>query len=261
VAALIVACGQVPEEIGVGGRAVCEVWWAGPGLARPEHVALLDQPEVGRHDRLRRPEDRDRFVVGVALARLVLGRRLGVPAGDVRLDRSCRWCGEPHGKPRVIGGAGLELSVSHSGDRVAVAVSSDHAIGVDVELIDAGVDLAGLIDQVLAPSEADALAAGPSEHRRAGLFRYWSRKEAVVKATGDGLRVPLVDLAVSAPSEPPELRRWRDRPDMSARVRLVDLAPGRGYVASLASLDATALEVIERDGSELLNTDQGPEYR
>ena len=238
--------------IGMDRRAECDVWWASPSLARPEHLALLDQPEIGRHDRLRRPEDRDRFVVGAALARLVLARRLGVAPASVPLDRTCRSCGEPHGKPRVMTDNGLELSVSHSGDRVAVAVTSDHPIGVDVERIDADVNLAGLIDQVLARSEAHDLAADGSEHQRAGFFRYWSRKEAVVKATGEGLRVPLRDLTVSAPTEPPELGGWRDRPDLPARLRLVDLSPGPGYAASVAALDATTLNVVERDASELL---------
>lgn len=236
----------------LGRGAACEVWWASPALARPEHLALLDQHEVGRHDRLRRREDRDRFVVGVALARIVLGRRLGVAAAAVRLDRTCPGCGEPHGKPRVLAGGGLELSVSHSGERVAVAVAGEHPIGVDVERVDSALDLAGLVEQVLTRAEAGRLGTGPPEEGRYGFFLAWTRKEAIVKATGEGLRVPLTDLTVSSPAEPPELRRWRGRQDLPTRVHLVDLHPGPGYVASLASLDATALDVVERDASDLL---------
>lgn len=227
------------------------MWWASPAGARPAHLALLDLPERARHDRLRRQPDRDRFVVGVALARLVLGGHLGVGPTDVRLDRTCPSCGGPHGKPKVSATRGLELSVSHAGEWVAVAVARSHAIGVDVERIDQLVDLAGLIEQVLTPAERRELAAAPPELQRAGFFRYWSRKEAIVKATGDGLREPLAHVCVSAPHEPPRLRHWDGRLDLSVRVHLADLMPRAGHTASLASLDA-ALEIAERDGSELL---------
>ena len=72
----------------------------------------------------------------------------------------------------MLAPGGLELSVSHSGERVAVAVARSYEIGVDVERIDPDVDLAGLIEQALTTSEASDLAAEPAGDERAGFFRY-----------------------------------------------------------------------------------------
>jgi 4'-phosphopantetheinyl transferase len=229
----------------------CQVWWADPAEARPEHLTLLDRHEAGRRARLRQRDDRDRLVVGVALARLVLGRHLGCAPPAVRLDRTCPDCAEPHGKPRVLAAGGLELTVSHSGARVAVAVARRHPIGLDVEQLDPRVDVDGLAEQVLSHEEAHQAARVPEP--RDWLLRYWTRKESVLKATGDGLRVPLPHLTVTAPREPPALRHWRGRPHMPERVRLVDLQ-WAGYASSLAVLDAPRLDVAGFDGSDLLHS-------
>src|SRR5438067_3838099 len=79
----------------------CEVWWAGPELARPAHLALLNAGELDRRERLRRPVDRARFTVGAALLRLVVSRYTGDDPTAVTVDRTCADCGEMHGKPRV----------------------------------------------------------------------------------------------------------------------------------------------------------------
>jgi 4'-phosphopantetheinyl transferase len=234
-----------------------QVWWASASLARPAHLALLDHHEVARHARLRRQEDRSRLVVGAALARLVVGEHLGRAPDFVRLDRTCGGCGEPHGKPKVLEADGLEISVSHSGERVAVAVSRAYAVGVDVEQTNADLDVTALAEQVLTTQEWEDLTVSPTAVRVTGFFRYWSRKEAIVKATGDGLREPLRNLTVSKPVEEPALERWHGRPDVPARVRLVDLRPGPGYVASLAELRGTAprgagQDVVELDALDLL---------
>jgi 4'-phosphopantetheinyl transferase len=223
------------------------VWWASREAARPELVALLDPIERARRERYLRDADRDRFTVGVAVTRLAVAERLGIAPERVALDRACRDCGEPHGRPVAEGGP--ELSVSHSGGRVAVAVSPYGPVGVDVEEDSGriGDDIARML------LSADEVGDGPSPGR-AGLLAYWTRKEALLKATGDGLRVPLADLSVSAPDEPPRLRSWNGRPDLAARIVMRTLDPGPGYAACVALLDhPEGVRVQEHQAAELLD--------
>jgi hypothetical protein len=98
------------------------------------------------------------------------------------VDRSCPSCGRHHGRPRLPG-TGPDVSISHSGATVAVAVSTAGAVGVDVQQVadDSVHDLSPL---VLAESEARHVVVARD------FFIYWTRKEALVKATGDGVAVP-----------------------------------------------------------------------
>jgi 4'-phosphopantetheinyl transferase len=216
----------------------CRVWWADLNDVRAARVELLDGVESARRDRYLRAEDRDRFTLGVVLSRVALGAALGLPPQRVPLDRTCPKCGRPHGAPRVEGGP--YLSVSHSGDRVAVAMSHGGPVGVDVEASgrEPGENLAA---HVLSPAEA----ARHGTLDAAGFLTYWTRKEAVLKATGDGLAVPMPDLTVSAPDEPPRLLAWPDRPALPPRITLHTLSPGPAHTACLALLDQPEILVRE----------------
>ena len=113
-----------------------DVWWARRQDASDRHAGLLDATERRRWAAYRREEDRARFLAGCALAKTALARYTGQRPADVRFDRTCGQCGEPHGKPVIEGGGveggAVEHSVAHSGDLVAVAVART-PVGVDVE--------------------------------------------------------------------------------------------------------------------------------
>jgi 4'-phosphopantetheinyl transferase len=226
----------------------CDVWWATLSDVRAQHVALLDPVEHRRRDRYLRPEDRDRFTLGVAMTRLVLGPLLDLPPEQVPLTRTCRSCGEPHGPPVAGGGGGPYLSVSHSADRVAVALSAGGPVGVDVEECSRQLDEA-IERHVLAPAEA---AATPAAANGTDIFAYWTRKEAIVKSTGDGLRVPMTDITVSPPTEPPRLLAWSGRSDLVGRITMFPLDPGPGYAACLALIDQPGAEVREHTAADIL---------
>ncbi len=239
------------------------VWWARPADAGtfPGLAALLDQTERERWNGYRRLEDRNRFLVGCSLAKSVAAGDLGLTAPGITLDRTCADCGKPHGKPRV-NGSDLELSVSHSGDRVAVAAFRGASVGVDVEDADGRTrgekDQEGLERYVLSEAELAAYPAGPAladpRQRLRDFLVIWTRKEAVTKATGDGLRVPFREVTVSPPGQPPAVVAW-PYPDPPERVALFDLdgdaSPGPGYVAALAVLGRCDA-VVSQDGTALL---------
>ncbi|HET6393803.1 MAG TPA: 4'-phosphopantetheinyl transferase superfamily protein [Blastococcus sp.] len=233
-------------------RGCCQVWWARPEDVRPEHDALLDEADLRRRARLRRAADRRRLTAAAALARLVLGAHAGCPPGRLRIDRSCSRCGAPHGKPRLAGVRDLHFSVSHSAGCVAVAVRRGAPVGVDVEEIVpwAATELVDVALLTLAAEERAHLLGAPAGARAAGFATYWTRKEAVVKATGAGLTAPLEEIVVSAPASPPRVLRW-DGPGGAAPPTLHTLRPPVGYVAALALVDGPA-DVVEADGAPLL---------
>ena len=182
----------------------------------------------------------------------MLSAELGVTPEQVPLLRECRWCGGPHGRPRLPDGS-FHISISHSGDLVMVAlaraVHEAGAVGVDVEEV-VGARAAGLASSVLSSAEQDDLASRPAPNRAQDLIRYWVRKEAVLKATGDGLTVPLPGLTVSAPSASAVLLQWPDRPDLAGRITLQDLVTPPGYAGCVALVDGAGTVIEQLDATD-----------
>jgi 4'-phosphopantetheinyl transferase len=204
---------------------VVELCFAHLAALRAEHVALLSAPERARRARYRREQDAARFTLAAALARLLVGRRTGVPAARVAIDRTCPRCGEPHGRPRT--GGGLELSLTHSGELVGVALSDRAAVGLDLEPLSAGRDPGELLGQMLAPGEREPVGARE-------FCTVWTRKESVLKATGAGLALAPARVRVTPPDRPPALLAYDGAEPPAASMH--DLAPALGYVAALTVL-------------------------
>jgi len=218
-------------------------------------VALLDEAERARLGAYRRAADRDRFLVGCALAKTVIAACTGSRPERISFDRTCRRCGRPHGKP-VVAGGGPEFSVAHSGALIAVAVARD-PVGVDVEQLDGRARPLGgdgapdaLARLVLAEPERAALAEVDPPARARAFLVAWARKEAVTKATGDGLRAPFSQIVVAVADGLPRVTSW-PYPQAPGSVSVLDLDAGPGYVAALAVL-GRCQAVWPADGSALL---------
>jgi 4'-phosphopantetheinyl transferase len=242
--------GQDPHPDGAA-----DLWWARRQDVSDRLTGLLDETERRRWAAYRRREDRERFLAGCALAKAALARYTGQRPADVRFDRTCGQCGEPHGKP-VIESGGIEHSVTHAGDLVAVAVAGA-PVGVDVEQLDRGSrplggdgDPESLARLVMSAAEQATLSAVPPGDRARAFLVAWTRKEAVTKATGDGLRAAFRDVVVAADARPPRLVSW-PYSRSPREVSLLDLDVDPGYVAALAVIGrCTAARA--RDGSALL---------
>ena len=201
------------------------------GQLTPRHVTLLDSSETARRDRYRRRDDRDRFTLGASLLRSVLGAHLGESPAQVRVNRRCSKCGRPHGKPRVAS-AGVEVSVAHSGDFAAVAITRAGPVGVDVEAI-LPIDYRALLETVCAPEEF------PEVVTHGGFYAYWTRKESVLKAAGFGLTVAPSELWVTPPEEPPRILR---APEPVPPTVVADVSPDATYAAAVAVLTKTPVD-------------------
>lgn len=206
----------------------CEVRWCAPFSGA--EVALTDAERI-RWTALDREEDRARFATGRLLARRLAGADLGIDPVAVVLDATCDDCGEQHGRP-VVPGAAFALSIAHSGERVVVALARGAAVGVDVEEVRTPDRLLDEDGGVLAEGERVALAE--AEDVALAFTTVWTRKEAVLKSLGLGLRVEPSELEVSV-FEEPAVVDWPG--DVSARpvwMRALDL--GAGHCACVAVL-------------------------
>ncbi|GAA0590154.1 4'-phosphopantetheinyl transferase superfamily protein [Kribbella sandramycini] len=202
-----------------------EVWWARVEQARPEFLTDLNDVERERYAAYRRDEDKARFLLGVTLVRRVLGARMSLAPAAVVLDRACADCGRPHGKVRA---KDVELSVTHSGDWIGIAVGTA-PVGLDVERIAPEHDLDGVARMSLTPEEHQVFEQYEGAARARAFATYWTRKEAVLKASGEGI-TGVQNVVVSGPEEPAAVIRW-DR-----QAQLTDLTVDDGYAAALAVL-------------------------
>ncbi|MCX6459947.1 MAG: 4'-phosphopantetheinyl transferase superfamily protein [Actinobacteria bacterium] len=211
----------------------CEVFWSEVTEVGARDLAILDGIERDRLARFRRSEDRNRFATAAVLLRRQSGLLLGTDPGDVWVRRACAVCGGGHGKP-TLPGTDLFASVTHAGDLVGVALTRIAPVGIDIERYRV-IDLALLRGQVLGPGE---IARSSDD-----FLRYWTRKEALTKATGDGIGVGLSDVRVTAPTEVAGLLSYPRRPGLRAQVS--DLDGAQGYVASIAILTDRAVRFRE----------------
>lgn len=191
---------------------------------------LLESEELARAARFRFEEDRDRFGVCRAAARIVLGRYLG------RLPASLRFGRGPRGKPHLTDAGPLEFNLAHSGDFGLLAVAPGRAVGVDVEKIDAARSGEDVARRFFAPDEVEWLDALPPADRVAAFFSCWTRKEAYIKARGDGLALPLASFSVSfGRGAAPGLKRSELGRGEAARWIFFDLPSLDGYASALAA--------------------------
>jgi 4'-phosphopantetheinyl transferase len=224
----------MPAPVLLDGASV-HLWRASLDCAPPERerlASLLSEDEQARAARLRVPSIRERFVAGRGLLRRLLGMYLAAP------PESLRFAYRPHGKPYLhpeIGAPDIRFNLSHSQGLALFAFARGREVGVDLEIIRSDRDHTRLASRFFSAREVDALAALDPGDRMAGFFRCWTRKEAYLKARGEGLAIPLDSFSVSVgPEETACLLEADGAPAEAARWRIaaVDAAPG--YAAALA---------------------------
>lgn len=223
----------------------CHVFWAHVDTSQAIVWPLLGAAERERARECKHAPARARFVLGRGLARLAVAQVAGVEPESIEFTATCRHCGGPHGRLEVDTLDGrMRLSITHSGARVGVALTWDVACGLDIEQVALRGESAP--SNALSPFEREVLASLPAAERTGAFIRTWTRKEAVLKATGDGLLLSPADLTMSLPWQPARLDSWINRPPPHTTVHLHDLDVGPQYRASLATL-GVPVTVIEHD--------------
>jgi 4'-phosphopantetheinyl transferase len=175
--------------------------------------------------------DRRRYVAGRVGLRTLLGRLLDAPANELTFAYG------PKDKPSLATNVDppVEFNVSHSGELVLIALSRGRAVGVDVERIRPDVAATDIADRFFSENERNALAGLEPAVQCDAFFACWTRKEAYIKAQGDGLSLPLAAFDVTlVPDEQARLTGTRPDPAEASRWSLHDLPVGNGYKAALA---------------------------
>ncbi len=211
-----------------------QVWGAWLDVRSGEMSGLwssLSPEERERAGRFALERDRVRFVAARGSLRAILGSCLGTEPRKIEFAYSAK------GKPLLAGDltrSGLQFNLAHSGGLGIFAVARHGAVGVDVEQVRAVPDLTGLIERFFSARECAEIGKLSGEAQAMAFFRIWTRKEAWLKATGEGitgspqsidiLGPPVEEEGCGAPGD-----RLRD-----ARFSLHDLQPAPGFVGALA---------------------------
>jgi 4'-phosphopantetheinyl transferase len=195
--------------------------------------SLLSDEERRRASRFVRDVHRRRFVAAHGALRSILASYVDAEPGALDFVN-----GE-HGKPALRGVTGrhsVEFNLSHSDDLALVAVARARPVGVDLERWSDGVEHLELAERFFSPGERKALRAlaHAPDLVAAGFFAAWTRKEAYLKATGQGIVRGLhhFDVALT-PGEPARLLADRLDDDATARWSMFALEPAPGYSAAL----------------------------
>jgi len=154
----------------------------------PEQVSayesLLSSDERQRAAGFGRWMARLRFSIGRATLRKLLSEYSDQPPADIAFHKT--------GKGKLLSDAGLpNFCLSHTGDWIAIALTQQADIGIDIEIDQSSQIDAALIRHAFDPAEANNLLSLPLDERSAAVYRMWTTKEAYLKAIGHGLTMPL----------------------------------------------------------------------
>lgn len=188
----------------------------------------LSDEENARAERRLPGRVRAEFVIGRACLRILLAYALGTEPREVQFEESA------YGRPELRSTLrGPSFNVSHSKGTILIALANGRSIGIDTEHIDSKINIAELAPSVCSPHELKTLMYEPDDDvQRLSFYRCWTRKEAVVKADGRGLSIPLTHFEVQTDSADnfPVVLEETDKP-----YYLSDIALGAGIVGALAT--------------------------
>jgi 4'-phosphopantetheinyl transferase len=196
-----------------------------------ELAAVLSADERGRAKRFVFDRDRMEFVVCRGVLRHLLSQYGGGSASGLQFEYSAR------GKPALAAQSGvrIQFNVAHSRGAGLIGVTCGSAVGVDIERMDRFERVAALVPTCFAAEEQAEFASIPERMQPRAFYAGWTRKEAFVKATGEGLSRPLHSFAVTvAPDACPRLLRCNSDPASTAAWTIADLAGGDGFAAAVA---------------------------
>ena len=210
---------------------------------------LLDTTEQARADRFRFAADRDAYIAAHAMLRMTLSRATGIEAANLRfrVDKNDKPILDPDQGPRE-----LHFSLSHTRGLAACAIGQSHLLGIDAEAwtTHTPTDIA---EHYFSPAEARLVTEKTGWERKEAFFRLWTLKEAYLKATGQGLTIPLDSFAFDL--DP--LAISLEAPETGSAWRFAEFRPGPRHTIALAvrslepiAIDAAALAPLDTSLSE-----------
>ena len=204
---------------------------------------LLARDELERARRFRFERHQRQYIVGRGALRTLLGAYLGLPPERIEFAYG------PRGKPFLaptLAGRGPQFNLSNSDERALIGLVRGLEIGVDLEYRKPMPDCEEIAERFFSESERQVLRALPPALKEEAFFNCWTRKEAYLKAVGEGLAAPLDSFDVTlAPGEPARMLTLRGDAEPARRWFFHPLVPAPEYVGALAleSAEADAWEI------------------
>ena len=211
--------------------------WHGSLLQSPavaeQLAATLSTDELTRAERFKFERHQRRFKVGRGMLRQVLAQYLACAPHEVQFEYGHQ--GKPKLAPAMTTTVDLRFNLSHSVDMALLGITCQHEIGVDIECLDRKTDYLGIAERFFSPQEQILLAEVSPAHQSLAFFNGWTRKEAFVKAVGEGLALPLDLFDVELrPNYPARLLDTRGKAQVIADWSLRAVPVEDGFVGALA---------------------------
>lgn len=231
------------SDLQLGDREV-HIWRANLACENSERWRkLLSDDECKRADRFKFQRDRDRFTVARGILRSLLGCYIGSPPQAIAFAYGDR------GKPElaVQHNSTVQFNLSHSDEMALYAFGRHAPVGIDIEKMRPNYPGEEIAKRFFSAFECEQLSQLPAERKSQAFFRCWTRKEAFVKALGDGLAgVPLNQFDVEFRSDrPAALLKTHQTPDEAARWTLIDLQVHTEYAAAAIARRGTSWRRLE----------------
>ncbi|MEO1433839.1 MAG: 4'-phosphopantetheinyl transferase superfamily protein, partial [Cyanobacteria bacterium J06633_8] len=199
-----------------------------------DFTQILAEDELVRARRFHFEQHQQRFIAARGILRNILGHYLNIEPSKIKFGY------EPRGKPFLdenCNQINLKFNVSHSQNFALYAIGLNNSIGVDLESINSKTDVVSLAQRFFSPREFAVIESAPQEQQQQLFFRYWTCKEAYLKATGTGLRdLEKIEISLT-PEQPAEL----NIPNISSEWNLLEMQPFSDCAATVA-VDARNLQ-------------------
>jgi 4'-phosphopantetheinyl transferase len=192
-------------------------------------LKLLSPDEKNRAQKFRFAKDNRNFIIARGILRSLIGKYLEINPAEISFQYS------EFGKPGIADNNTLQFNISHSQNMALFAFTTKFNVGVDVEFVNPDIEVKDIAAKFFSTNEIMNLLALPEKQQALGFFNCWTRKEAFIKAVGEGLSFPLDKFEVSLePNKPAKLLATDWQPDAVSKWSIYSMSPGENFVGSLA---------------------------
>jgi 4'-phosphopantetheinyl transferase len=192
-------------------------------------LRLLSPDEKARAQKFRVAKDSSNFIVARGILRSLIGKYLEINPAEISFQYN------GFRKPCIANNNSLNFNISHSQNIALFAFTKEFNVGVDVEFVNPDIPVKEMAAKFFSTNEINNLFALPEEQLTPGFFNCWTRKEAFIKAVGEGLSFPLNRFEVSLePGQPAKLLATDWAPEAVSKWSIYSMSPGANFVGGLA---------------------------
>ena len=191
------------------------------------YKTLLDAAERARMDKFSNEQSRQQFLSVRGRLRILLAEYTGTRSEDIRFAQ------EEYGKPFLPDHPEIAFNISHSGNKLAVAVGYQCLLGIDIEFWRCKVDFSALVEKCFADLERSFWHDLPEEIKKAVFYEFWTRKESFVKAVGRGIALGMEQCVVS-PEKPDQFSSVPKAYGPASEWKIINLQLGEGISGAVS---------------------------